>query len=117
MQELIRNEFMISLTIPELISILKSVLIDRINVNLDELDINVISKYINNMLYMTFDTEQLREESEYKYIQFVQDVKRVFGPYIFTVNTQMETNILINNLFAGYDHYETYEDMTIKIYY
>lgn len=112
-----KKELVVQLTVPELISILKSVLIDRLNVDLDELDVSVIYKYINNRLIMTLDTELLRNKSVSQYLQFVQDVKRVFGSYIFTVNTAIDVNILINKLFAGYEYYRINENMTIEIYY
>ena len=112
-----KKKLVVQLTVPELISILKSILMDRLNVDLDELDVNVIYKYINNRLIITLDTELLRNKSISLYLQFIKDVKRVFGPYIFTVNTAIETNILINKLFAGYDHYIIHEDMIIEIYY
>ena len=105
------------LEITDLISILKSVLIDSLNVDLDELEVNVIAKYSNNRLHMTFDTELLKRKSFSEYIQFVDDVKKVFGPFIFTVNTAIETNILINKLFAGYEFYRINEDMSLEIYY
>ena len=112
-----KKELVVQLTVPELISILKSVLMDRLNVDLDKLDINVIYKYINNRLMITLDTEVLRNKSASQYLQFIQDMKRVFGPYIFTVNTAIDVNILINKLFAGYEYYRINENMTIEIYY
>jgi hypothetical protein len=112
-----KKELVVQLTVPELISILKSVLMDRLNVDLDKLDINVIYKYINNRLMITLDTEVLRDKSASQYLQFIQDMKRVFGPYIFTVNTAIDVNILINKLFAGYEYYRINENTTIEIYY
>ena len=118
MQEFIaKNETVVKLTVSELISILKSVVLDRLNLDLDDLDISVISKFSNNRLHMTLDTELLRDKSISEYLQFVQDIKRIFGPYIFIVNTAIDSNILINKLFAGYDYYRINEDMTIEIYY
>ena len=105
------------LTISELISILKNVLKDSINLDLDELNIVPIAKYSNNRLHLTLDADSLFEESYYKYYCFIEDVKRVFGPFIFAVNTAVETNILINKLFSGFDHYRINNDMTIEIYY
>ena len=118
MQEYInKKELVVQLTVPELISILKSVLMDRLNINLDELNVSVIYKYINNRLIMTLDADLLRDKSVSQYLQFVQDVKKVFGSYIFTVNTAIDVNILINKLFAGYEYYRINENMTIEIYY
>lgn len=105
------------LTMPELISILKNVLVDRINIDLDKLEVNVLAKYTNNRLHMTLDAELIRRKDILAYMQFIDDVKKVFGPYIFTVNTAIETNILINKLFAGFDYYVIKEDMTIELYY
>ena len=107
----------IVITVPELISILKSVLIDRINVDLDELNVIVLAKYSNNRLHITLDADSLRRESMSQYYQLIQNVKRIFSPYIFTVGTAIETNILINKLFAGFDYYKINQDMTIEIYY
>ena len=118
MQEfIVKNETVVKLTVSELISILKSVVLDKLNLDLDDLDISVISKFSNNRLHMTLDTELLRDKSVSEYLQFVQDMKRIFSPYIFTVNTAIDSNILINKLFAGYDYYRINEDMTIEIYY
>lgn len=118
MQEYInKKELVVQLTVPELISILKSVLMDRLNIDLDELNVSVIYKYINNRLIMTLDADLLRDKSVSQYLQFVQDVKKVFGSYIFTVNTAIDVNILINKLFAGYEYYRINENMTIEIYY
>lgn len=111
------SEATIVLSITELISILKAVLMDHLNIDLDELEVTVLAKYSDNRLYMTLDTELLREKSMYEYIQLVQDIKRIFSPYIFVVNTAIDTNILINKLFAGYDYYRINEDMSIEIYY
>lgn len=105
------------LSISELISILKAISKNEYNIDFDELDINVIAKYSNNRLHMTLDTELLRNRSMCDYIQFVKDMKKFFGPYIFTVNTAIDTNILINKLFSGYELYRITEDMMIEIYY
>ena len=112
-----KKELVVQLTVPELISILKSVLMDRLKVDLDQIDVSVIYKYINKRLIMTLDTDLLRNKSVSQYLQFVQDVKRVFGSYIFTVNTAIDVNILINKLFAGYEYYRINENMIIEIYY
>lgn len=117
MRELNINNNIVVLTVPELISILKSVLIDRLDIDLDELDITVIYKYTNNRLHITLDADILRNKSRYQYIQFIQDVKKVIDPFIFTVNTAIDVNILINKLFSGFDYYQIDEDMMIKIYY
>ena len=118
MRELnISNEAVVTLTVPELISILKSVLIDRRNVDLDELNITVIYKYSNNRLHITLDTDLLRQQSRYAYLEFIQDMKKVIDPYIFTVNTAIDVNILINKLFSGFNYYQIDENMTIKIFY
>jgi hypothetical protein len=117
MRDLNTNNNLMVLTVPELISILKSVLIDRLDIDLDELDITVIYKYSNNRLHITLDTDILRQKSRYEYIQFVQDVKRAIDPFIFTVNTAIDVNILINKLFSGFEFYQIDEDMNIKIYY
>lgn len=111
------SEATVVLSVTDLISILKAILMDHLNIDLDELEVTVLAKYSNNRLHMTLDTESLREKSMYEYIQLVQDIKRIFGPYIFTVNTAIDTNILINKLFAGYDYYRINEDMNIEIYY
>jgi hypothetical protein len=105
------------LTMPELISILKSVLIDSLNIDLDKLGVNVLVKYSNNRIHMTLDAELIRHNSVSKYIQFINDVKRVLGPYIFTVSTAIDFNVLINSLFSGYDYYTVNKDMIIEIYY
>ena len=118
MRELnVNNEAIVTLTVPELISILKDVLIDRRNIDLDALNITVIYKYSNNRLHITLDADLLRQRSKFEYIQLVQDIKRVIDPYIFTVNTAIDVNILINKLFSGFDYYQITEDMTIKIFY
>lgn len=118
MRELtINNNAVITLTVPELMSILKSVLIDRRNIDLDELGITIIYKYTNNRLHITLDADLLRQKSRYAYLEFIQDVKKVIDPYIFTVNTALDINILINKLFSGFDYYQINEDMIIKIYY
>ncbi len=119
MRELNVNESnaTIVLSASELISILKSVLIDRLNIDLDKLEITVLYKYLNNRLYITLDTELLRNKSMVYYAQFVHDMKKKFDPYIFTVNTAIDINILINKLFAGYSFYKINEDMAIEIYY
>ena len=106
----------VTLTMPELISILKSVLIDDLNIDLDELGVNVIVKYYNKV-HMTLDAEILRHKGISNYIQFINDVKKVFGPFIFTINTAIDFNVLINRLFAGYDYYTVNKDMNIEIYY
>lgn len=111
------SEATVVLSVTDLISILKAILMDHLNIDLDELEVTVLAKYSNNRLHMTLDTESLREKSMYEYIQLVQDIKRIFGSYIFTVNTAIDTNILINKLFAGYDYYRINEDMNIEIYY
>lgn len=111
------TEATIVLTVTELISIFKVVLIDRLNIDLDELDVIVLTKYFNNRLYMTLDADLLREKNRFEYFQLIQDIKRAFDPYIFTVNTAIDTNILINKLFSGFDYYRINEDMTIEIYY
>lgn len=107
----------IVLTVSELISILKSVLIDRLDIDLDDLNVTVLAKYSNNRLHMTLCADLLRETNMLQYVQLIQDMKKIFGPYIFTVSTAIETNILINKLFAGYDFYRINEDMTIEINY
>lgn len=118
MRELtINNNAVITLTVPELMSILKSVLIDRRNIDLDELGITIIYKYTNNRLHITLDADLLRQKSRYAYLEFIQDVKKAIDPYIFTVNTALDINILINKLFSGFDYYQINEDMIIKIYY
>lgn len=111
------TEATVSLTISELITVFKSVLIDRLDIDLDKLDVTVLAKYSNNRLHMTLDADLLRERNRFQYIQFVQDIKRAFDPYIFTVNTAIDTNILINKLFSGFDYYRINEDMTVEIYY
>lgn len=110
-------EATIVLTVSELISVFKNVLIDSIGLDLDELNIIPIVKFSNNRLHLTLDADSLRDISCYKYFSFIENIKRVFGPYIFTVNTAIETNILINSLFSGFDYYRINEDMTIEIYY
>lgn len=105
------------LSISELISILKSVLIDKLNIDLDELDVSVIAKYSNNRLHMAFDADLLRRKALVDYIQFIEDIKKVFSPYIFTINTAIDVNILINKLFSGFDYYKINTDMSIEIYY
>lgn len=105
------------LTMPELISILKSVLIDSLYIDLDELGVNVLVRYSNNRIHMTLDAELLRHESVFKYAQFINDIKRVLGPYIFTVNTAIDFNMLINRLFSGYNCYTVNKDMIVEIYY
>ena len=118
MQELMnRYEPVIKLTAPELISILKAVLMDRLDIDLDKLDVNVIVKYSNNRLHITLGADLLRRTNILQYVQLVQDMKKFFGPSIFTVSTAIETNILINKLFAGFEYYRINEDMTIEIYY
>lgn len=120
MRELMMNyesEATVTLTMPELISILKSVLIDNLNIDLDELGVNVLVKQFNNRIHMTLDAELIRHDSVSKYIQFINDVKRVLGPYIFAVNTAIDFNVLINRLFSGYDYYTVNKDMIIEIYY
>jgi hypothetical protein len=118
MRELnMNNEAVVSLTVPELISILKSVLIDRRNVDLDELNVTVIYKYSNDRLHITLDADLLRQKSKYAYLEFINDVKKAIDPYIFTVNTAVDVNILINKLFSGFDYYTIDENMIIKIYY
>lgn len=107
----------IVLTVSELISILKSVLIDRLDIDLDDLNVTVLAKYSNNRLHMTLCADLLRETNILQYVQLIQDMKKFFGPYIFTVSTAIETNILINKLFAGYEFYRINEDMTIEINY
>ena len=78
MRELnINNEAVVSLTVPELISILKSVLIDRRNIDLDELNVTVIYKYSNNRLHITLDADLLRQKSRSAYLEFVQGIKKV----------------------------------------
>ncbi len=111
------SEATLVLTMPELISILKSVLIDTLNIDLDELGVNVLAKYSNNRIHMTLDAELLRHNSVSKYIQFINDIKRALGPYIFTVNTAIDFNILINRLFSGYNCYTVNKDMITEIYY
>ena len=118
MRELnINNQPVVTLTVPELISILKAVLMDRLNLDLDDLDVTVIYKYTNNRLHITLDAELLRNKSLGLYVQFTKDIKRAIDPYIFIVNTAIDTNILINKLFSGYSYYRINEDMTIEIYY
>ena len=107
----------IVLTVSELISILKSVLIDRLDIDLDDLNVTVLAKYSNNRLHMTLCTDLLRQANILQYVQLIQNMKKFFGPSIFTVSTAIETNILINKLFAGYDFYRINEDMTIEINY
>ena len=107
----------IVLTVSELISILKSVLIDRLDIDLDDLNVTVLAKYSNNRLHMTLCADLLRKTNILQYVQLIQDMKKFFGPSIFTVSTAIETNILINKLFAGYDFYRINEDMTIEINY
>ena len=107
----------IVLTVSELISILKSVLIDRLDIDLDDLNVTVLAKYSNNRLHMTLCADLLRKTNILQYTQLIQDMKKFFGPSIFTVSTAIETNILINKLFAGYDFYRINEDMTIEINY
>lgn len=113
----LKSEATLVLTMPELISILKSVLIDSLNIDLDELGVNVLVKYSNNRVHMTLDAELIRHNSISKYVQFINDIKRVLGPYIFTVNTAIDFNVLINSLFSGYDCYTVNKDMIIEIYY
>jgi hypothetical protein len=105
------------LSASELISVFKSVLISYTGIDLDELGVYTIIKYSNNRLHITLDTELLRETNPYSYIDMIQNIKKVFSPYIFTVNTAIDVNILINELFSGYDLYRINEDMTIEIYY
>lgn len=111
------NEPTVKLTISEFISVFKSVLIDSLNIDLDILEVTVVAKYSNNRLHMALDTELLRESSTTSYLYLIQDIKRVFGPHIFTLGTSIDTNILINKIFSGYDCYRINEDMTIEIYY
>lgn len=105
------------LTTIEIISIFKSVLIDCANIDLDELEVYPITKYSNNRLHITLDMDLLRENSAYLYYDTIQIIKKIFSPYIFTVNTALDINILINKLFTGYEYYRINEDMTIEIYY
>lgn len=112
-----KNEPVIKLTTSELVSIFKSILLDRLDIDLEELDVNVIVKYSNNRLHMTLGTDLLRRTNIVQYVQLIQDMKKFFGPAIFTVSTAIDSNILINKLFAGYDYYRINEDITIEIYY
>lgn len=105
------------LSASELISVFKSVLISYTDIDLDELGVYTLIKYSNNRLHITLDTELLRETNPCSYIDMVQNIKKVFSPYIFTVNTAIDVNILINELFSGYELYRINEDMTIEIYY
>ncbi len=105
------------LSISELISILKTVLIDNLNIDLDKLEVDVIAKYSNNRLHMTLCADLLRRTDILQYVQMVQDIKKFFGPSIFTVSTAIDTNILISKLFSGYDLCRITEDMIIEIYY
>lgn len=112
-----KSDATLVLTMPELISILKSVLIDGLDIDLDKLGVNVLVKYSNNRIHMTLDAESIRDNSVFEYIQFINDVKRVLSPYIFTVYTAIDFNVLINSLFSGYDYYTVNKDMIVKIYY
>jgi hypothetical protein len=105
------------LEITDLISILKSVLIDNLNLDLDKLEVNVIAKYSNNRLHMALGADLLRRTDMFQYIQMIQDMKKFFGPSIFTVSTAIDSNILINKLFTGYEFYRINEDMSLEIYY
>ena len=105
------------LEITDLISILKSVLIDNLNLDLDKLEVSVIAKYSNNRLHMALGADLLKRTDILQYVQMIQDMKKFFGPSIFTVSTAIEPNILINKLFAGYEFYRINEDMSLEIYY
>jgi hypothetical protein len=105
------------LTATEIISIFKSVLIECADIDLDKLEVYSIIKYSNNRLHITLDMDLLRENSAYLYYDTIQIIKKMFSPYIFTVNTALDVNILINKLFTGYEYYRINEDMTIEIYY
>jgi hypothetical protein len=107
----------ISLTALELISVFKSVLKEETNIDLDTLGVFALVKYSNNRLCITLDTEELRENRPCFYLDMIHNIKKVFSPYIFTVNTAIDINILINKLFSGYEYYTINKDMTIKIYY
>lgn len=107
----------ILLTATEIISIFKSVLIDSANIDLDKLGVYTIIKYFNNRLHITLDMDELRNKNSYLYYETVHIIKRLFSPYIFTVNTALDVNILINKLFSGYEYYKINEDATIEIYY
>lgn len=107
----------ISLTALELMSVFKSVLREETNIDLDLLGVFTLIKYSNNRLCITLDTEELRENRPCFYLDMIHNIKKIFSPYIFTVNTAIDINILINKLFSGYEYYTINEDMTIKIYY
>lgn len=118
MKELnIMNEPTVILNISDLISIFKSILIDSLNVNLDILEVTVVVKYLNNRLHMVLDTELLREKSMTSYLYLIQDIKRVFGPDIFILGASIDTNVLINKIFSGYNFYRINQDMSLEIYY
>ncbi len=104
-------------TITEFISIFKNVLINQLDMDLDELNVTVIAKYSNNRLHMTLDTDILKRNNFLQYIQFVQLMKKIFDPFIFTVNTALDVNILINKLFLDFEYYRVNSDMSIELYY
>lgn len=111
------DEPTVKLNISDLISIFKTVLIDSLNVDLDILEVTVIAKYSNNRLHMALDTELLREKSMTSYLYLIQDIKRIFGPHIFILGTSIDTNVLINKIFSGYERYKVNTDMSLEIYY
>ena len=111
------NEPTIKLEVTELISIFKSILIDSLKIDLDILEVTVVVKYSNNRLHMVLDTELLREKSMTSYLYLIQDIKRIFGPGIFILGSSIDTNILINKIFSGYDYYRINSDMSLELYY
>ena len=111
------SEATVSLTALELMSIFKSVLLENLNIDLDKLNVISLIKYSNNRLHITLDTEELRNTNPVLYLDMIHNIKKIFSPYIFTVNTAIDVNILINKLFSGYDYYSINEDMIIEIYY
>ena len=118
MRELnIINEPTVKLNVTDLISIFKAILIDSLNVDLDILEVTVVAKYSNNRLHMVLDTELLREKSMTAYLYLIQDIKRIFGPHIFALGTSIDTNVLINKVFSGYEYYKVNTDMSLEIYY
>lgn len=118
MKELnIINEPTVVLSITDLISIFKTVLNDSLGINLDILEVTILAKYSNNRLHMVLDTELLREKSVASYLYLIQDIKRIFGPDIFVLGSSIDTNVLINKIFSGYDYYKINTDMSLELYY
>ena len=66
---------------------------------------------------MVLDTELLREKSIASYLYLIQDIKRIFGPDIFILGASIDTNVLINKIFSGYDYYKINTDMSLELYY